>query len=370
MKKSMLITLALLAFAMGSSFAATTIVVTITGTPTTYTDMLSASNAMVPGATMDIQDFDGPMLWGGANGVSGNKTCPSWCTVGCSKPGAQATILIPLGNGGNNSFGSFDHLTLINLSIDGQCTSASIHGSGATATCACILNGGDFSSATNCSFKGAWWNEIYIDNGAVNSGIQDAGTTFTDCYFESPGCCIAFTDSWVTAPATDTDKTVINHCTLVADGGGQAMNVDSSFDGTDIKSVYSIHNSIISARQGAVGIVYPGASPPADTTQYVDEDYNMFDCFWNQIYSQGGGVSGPPVGTHSIVFDFRKMAGGSVPTTPPALDFFRDFAHGDYRLALWSVNNINPCIRGGSDGMNIGADITSTPVELSTFSVE
>jgi hypothetical protein len=368
MKKSMLITLALLAFAMGSSFAATTIVVTITGTPTTYTDMLSASNAMVPGATMDIQDFDGPMLWGGANGVSGNKTCPPWCTVGCSKPGAQATILIPLGNGGNNSFGSFDHTTLTNLIIDGQAYGG-VHGSGATATCAALLSGGDVSSATNCVFENAWWNEIYIATGNVSGGVQETGTTFTDCYFMSYGCCLGFTDNWISAGATITDKVILNHCTLVGQNNGQAMNVDASFDGTDLKDIFSIRNSIISNRIGAVGIVYSGASPVTPATD-VDEDYNMFDCFWNQIYSQGGGVNSPPVGAHSMTFDYRKMAGGSNVSTPPALDFFRDYTNGDYRLALWSVNNKNPLIRGGNDGMNIGADILSTPVELSTFSVQ
>jgi len=349
--KKLAVLLAIFCMSAVLSQAATTIVLTHSSTPTTYSDLDSVWAVVAPGDTVDIQDFDGPLTWTKTFSV-----LPSWTTLECTKAGAQATLLVPGGNGGNNSIGALDHTTLLNLIIDGQGTSAN------------AFNGGSSSTVTNCTIKNFTWNNIFIANGSMTGGVQDPGVTFTDCYMYSTACCLAFTGGYVSAPATIPNKTILNHCTMV-NPGGFIINLDANLDGKDLKSVYSIRNSILSSRDSGVCVVYAGAGLTDAATQ-VDEDYNLFDCTWNIFYGQGGGTSSgmTVVGAHS--FTFNK---NDIPATHP--DYFRDYAAKDFRLGgvgafgNW-VPGGNICIDKASDGGNIGADITTVPVELSNFSAE
>jgi len=321
----------------------TSIVITHNGGTIRYSDMPTAAAAMLTGDTMDIQNFTGPLLWGPNNtAVPG---CPAWCTVKCTST-TQATILIPSGNSGNNMFCSLDHMTLQNLIVDGQCVGSTHNAPDGHAGSACMINGGDVSTVTNCTFKGCWWNTIMLANGNMSGGVQEAGTTFTDCYIEGYGCALAFTDNYVTAPATITDKAIFNHCTIV-NPSGFPINLDADYDGKDYKDVFSMRNSIVSGRGSGVCIVYAGAGMTDPATQ-VDEDYNVFDTNWNPLYGQGGGYQGPPVSAHSVKVN---ILGGDP-------EFFTNFTAGDY-----SLNNAsgNPCVGTASDHTNIGAFQFSGP---------
>jgi len=351
MKKSMLITLALLAFAMGSFYASAATVIAITdnnSSVTHYSDMPTAEAAFVAGNTMDIQDFDGPLPWAG--------NCPSWVTVKCSKANSRATLQ------GKNLFGALDHTHLFNLIIDGQDSMDGSNNGGAEG-----FNTGANSTMNNCMVTGFWWNEVFLTAGSMTNGVQDPGTTFTYCTFVSNGTCVDFTNQYISASATQANTMVFDHCSFMTHAG-ECLRIEGNYDGLNLNQIFKVTNSIISDRYGAVGIVYGGASPVTPATD-VNEDYNCFDCFWNAIYSQGGGTNSPPVGKHSFQVDYRNFKDANA-------DFFANYGTGNsgglngnvtLNATAWPHNI---CVAVASDGTNIGADVTTVPVELSAFSVQ
>jgi hypothetical protein len=279
----------------------------------------------------------------------------------CTKPNAQATILIPTGNGGNNSFGSFDHITLQNLIIDGQVAGDTHTATGGATACAALLNGGTASTATNCTFKGAWWNLLFIANGHAG----DAGVTLTNCYIVSNGAPIGITPNYIDSTTSVTNKVTLNHCTVVNTAGGFAIDLDANFapvSAANMAKVVSFHNTILSARSAARAFIFEGA---LSAGLVLDEDHNAWDAYWMPLWSPNNDtVPLPALAASDIQIDSRN---------PP--DIFRDFAGGDYRLAPGTAGfgNWRPgnTLAGkASDGGSIGADALLVPVELSNFSAE
>jgi hypothetical protein len=339
--KKLAVLLAIFCMSAVLSQAATTIVVTHGGTPHTYTTMASAGAAFAAGDTMDIQDFDGPLVWN-------TPTVPTGCTLKCTKAGAKATIQSgsdPSVHGG--FFGHLENNTYQNLIIDGS--NGGYYG----------LYGGLSSTVTNCTIEGFSAADVYLCDGSKTGGVQDPGVTITNCYLVAGSHCIDFGNGYggIVSPATITNKAIINHCTIVGLGGALPWNVEAYSDGLDIKSLYSLQNSIISTRHGDCAITYAGAGLTDAPTQ-VDEDYNLFDCDWHIFYGQGGGSSyDSPVGAHSAKINVNG--------TDP--EIFTNNAGGDYTL---NTTAGNPAVGTGSGGTNKGVYLTLVPVELSNFSAE
>lgn len=322
-------------FCLTATFAtaATKIVVTHSGTDTTYTDMPTAEAAFAPGDTMDIQSFDGPLPWAGDG--------PTWATIKCTAA-TPATLLVASGAG---SFGPLDHNTYQNLIIDGGSTPDSHKVAGA-------MTGGTKSTVTNCTIKGFWWYAVYITNGTGEEGV-----TFTDCYIIGVNSAVGFRANWISAGQTCTNKAIFNHCTIVG-GTWWAIDVDTDFVDKDNSNIFSIKNCIVSTRKDNGGsdvarcIIFNSAIPAGTV---IDEDYNLFDSWWMVIWAPNDTGKGDPIGTHSVKWDYRSNP-----------DIFKNYAAGDYTLAPGT----NPCLKTGEGGTNIGADVTTVPVELSSFSAE
>jgi hypothetical protein len=233
----------------------------------------------------------------------------------------------------------------------------------------CSTNSYIFIEATNCSFE----NLHFKGKSGWQVGVRARGSfsvkhcLFTDftvanplslicqsnapvlqgtveyTYIYGPNQMVSF-EYWyddglgVPAPTTaNLGPILFNHCTLVNNDNFQVW-FQSGFPG-DLSNI-TFRNCIFSAVSGGTFFNSAAINPNRSSNCNIVHEYNCYSLMWDLFY----GCSG------SVISATEKCGTVSAPINP-----FKDITTGDFTLSPSDTF----CLRAGSDGKNIGADVTT-----------
>jgi len=213
--------------------------------------------------------------------------------------------------------------------------------------------------------------------------------------FGAPNGYIQMSDPWSVKLATDATGAsvgpiVVNHCTLVYKASGYACMILAGYPDQDGAKL-TVKNSIMGALDTSVtpcisavsGMFFAGNHPdrPKADVVAINHHHNCYMNIWileAHDWAASATEDNPetpdvdeskPAGfmdTGAVLADEAGSIGGTVWTYKDFWNPFKDAQNLDLSLmpdtsiALWK----------GDDGLHMGADVTTTPVELSAFEIE
>lgn len=305
--------------------AANVIVLIHYGRSYTFDNLADAMTCMMPGDTIDIQDFDGPLNTGLMADYAARPSFPTWATVKCSKP-TPATIICT-----KWFMGTADHWRFENLILQGggAVVFTGLVGDDphASVSSSMFCMGGANSTFTDCTFTS------FTEAGVrVTSCDNAAPLRFSHCYFHG-NAHSALKQDREFFPKKKPDNVILDHCTLVS-GDECVIYGDPTLEGTDYVpgSNLTVTNSILVADSHHRPIVAFGTTALEYTHHHNALVTNWPADWWNKK---------------------ERTQAGEGDLVVQGLDF-RNPKAGDWRLAN---SPRNARLRGaGEGGTTIGAD--------------